>query len=142
MLLLLRGGWWPIRRSRGAPDRLPHTGMGYVGGVTSGARLLTVFAVLAGVFLMHGLPAQDCSGAAMPSMTAVAHTGMDMGSGHGGVCVFTTPSRDHAPVLALVLLFVALLLTVVWRPLLVGGPSRRGPPSGPELLTMVCVSRT
>jgi hypothetical protein len=116
--------------------------VGYVGTVTHGARLLTVFAVLAGVFLMHGLPAQDCSGAAMPSMTAVAHTGMDMDSGHGGVCVFTTPSRDHAPLLALVLLFVAVLLTVVWRPLLVGGPSRRGPPSGAELLTLVCVSRT
>jgi len=117
--------------------------MGYVGPVTPGARLLTVFAVLAGVFLMHGLPAQDCSGAAaMPSMTAVAHTGMDMGSGHGGVCLFTTPSRDHAPVLPLALLFVAVPLTVVWRPRLVGGPSRRGPPSGAELLTMVCVSRT
>ncbi|EWM12543.1 hypothetical protein KUTG_02847 [Kutzneria sp. 744] len=111
-------------------------------GVTPGARLLTVFAVLAGVFLMHGLPAQDCS-AAMPAMGAVAHTGMDMGSGHGGVCVFTTPSRDHLPILALVLLFVAVLLTVLWRPLLVAGPSRRGPPLfGARLLTVVCVSRT
>ncbi|MBB5890270.1 hypothetical protein [Kutzneria kofuensis] len=111
--------------------------------MTSGARLLTVLAVLAGVFLMHGLPAQDCSGVAMPTMTAVAHPGMDMGSGHGGVCVFTTPSRDQAPLLALVLLVVAVLLTVLWRPLLVGGPSRRGPPlAGAQLLTMVCVSRT
>jgi len=112
-------------------------------GVTPGARLLTALAVLAGVFLMHGLPAQDCSGAAMPTMAATAHAGMDMGSGHGGVCVFTTPTRDHAPILALVLLFVAVVLTVLWRPLLVGGPSRRGPPVfGARLLTVVCVFRT
>ena len=117
--------------------------MGYVGLVTSGARLLTALAVLAGVFLMHGLPAQDCGGAAMSSMSAVAHTGADMDSGHGGLCVFTTPSHDQGPLLALALLFVAVVLTVVWRPLLVGGPSRRGPPrSGAELLTVVCVSRT
>jgi hypothetical protein len=113
--------------------------------VRTGARLLTLFAVLVGVFAMHGLTTQDCSGVAMPSMAAVAHAdpGMDMGSGHGGVCVFTAPTRDQAPVLALVLLLVAVLLTALWRPRLVGGPSRRGPPLfGARLLTLMCVART
>ncbi|MFI9388267.1 hypothetical protein [Kutzneria sp. NPDC052558] len=109
------------------------------------ARLLTLFAVLVGVFAMHGLAPQDCSGMSMPSMSAMAHAdaGMDMGSGHGGMCVFTAPSRDHFPVLALVLLAVAVLVTTLWRPVSTSGPSRRGPPlSGARLLTVVGVSRT
>ncbi|QUQ67562.1 hypothetical protein [Kutzneria sp. CA-103260] len=107
------------------------------------ARLLTLVAVLVGVFAMHGLATRDCSGVAMSSMAAHAAPGMDMGSGHGGVCVFTAPSRDQAPVLALVLLAVAVLLTALWRPMLVPGPRRRGPPLfGAGLLTMVCVART
>lgn len=93
---------------------------------------------------MHGLPARDCSGAAMPSMAHIhADAGMDMGSGHGGVCEFTAPSRDQAPMPALLLLAVAVLLTTLWRPRMAAGPSRRGPPlSGVQLLTVVCVSRT
>ena len=116
--------------------------------MTTGARLLTLFAVVVGIFLMHGLPAQSCAAGSGDMSTIitvdhVAHLDPAMSPGHGGVCVFTTPSRDHAPVLALVLLVAAALLTVLWRPLLVGGPGRRGPPVfGAELLTVVCVSRT
>ena len=157
------------RQRRIAPEEAVHWGLGrcpstrcrviptpgiavYGGGVTTGARLLTLFAVLVGIFLMHGLPAQSCAAGSgdMSTVITVDHAphlgpamGPAMGPGHGGVCVFTMPSRDHAPVLALVLLLVAVLLTVLWRPLLVGGPGRRGPPvSGVQLLTVVCVSRT
>jgi hypothetical protein len=144
----LCGGGQPIRRSRGVPGRLLHTTMGYGGPVTRSARLVTVFAVLAGIFLMHGLPAQSCAAgsgdmATMAVADHASHTEPAMSPGHGSPCVFTMPSRDHAPVLALVLLTVAALVTALWRPRLVGGPSRRGPPlSGPQLLTLVCVSRT
>jgi hypothetical protein len=116
--------------------------------VTTSARLLTLFALLAGIFLMHGLPAQSCAAGAgdMPAMVDVGH-GVQvepaMSPGHGSPCVFTAPSRDQVPVLALVLLVVGVLLTMLWRPLLVGGPSRRGPPlAGARLLNLVCVSRT
>jgi hypothetical protein len=121
---------------------------GIVAPVTTGARLATLFAVLAGIFLMHGLPAQSCAAGSgdMPTMVVVdhaLHAEPLMSPGHGSPCVFTMPFRDHAPLLALVLLVVATLLTVWWRPLLVGGPGRRGPPlAGPRLLTVVCVSRT
>ncbi len=92
---------------------------------------------------MHGLATQDCSGVPMPSMSAHVDPGMDMGSGHGGVCVFTAPSRDQVPVLALVFLAVALLVTTLWRPLSAPSAYRRGPPlSGARLLTLVCVART
>jgi hypothetical protein len=127
-----------------------------VANVRTPARLLTVFAVLAGLFLMHGLPGQSCAAGSGMSAPVVADHAMSSGimssgimsfgtmtSGHGSVCEFTAPSRDPIPVLALVLLAVAVLVTALWRPLLVGGPDRRGPPvSGAELLTLECVSRT
>ncbi|MFC0432468.1 hypothetical protein [Kutzneria buriramensis] len=109
--------------------------------MTTRARLLTLFAVLVGIFLMHGLPMQSCAGDSMAA--PMAHVAAGVSSSHGGVCEFTAPSRDTGPLLTLVLVAVALLVTVLWRPLLVGGPSRRGPPlSGARLLTVVCVSRT
>ncbi|MGH4007493.1 MAG: hypothetical protein ACRDTH_04885 [Pseudonocardiaceae bacterium] len=136
------------------------------------ARLLMVGAVLAGVFLMHDLPAQACpGGTGMPasSMTATpaltAHSGEptqvaaaahgEMAhalpaahattTGHGSVCVSTPPPRSHDGLLTLLLAAGALASPA--RLLHVdsqrGRASRRAPPpTESELLTTLCVSRT
>jgi hypothetical protein len=106
------------------------------------ARLLAVCAVLVGVFVMHGLPAQACpagtgmSGSAMMAAPMAAHGGESVlvaiparsgmthvvvgartdAAAHGGVCVFTLPPRGLAGLLALLLLAgvaVASLATLI-----------------------------
>ncbi len=136
------------------------------------ARLLSVCGVLAGVFLMHALPAQACAGGAMPgsAMTAapgpmrhVGHsaalgapagtgtlpslTTRGLESGHGNVCVSTSPPRGVNGLIALLLLAAAGAFVVTTRLPDQGGRPRRarhrGPPrAGSALLTTLCVSRT
>ncbi len=132
-------------------------------------RVLTLFAVLVGLFLMHGLPAQACSGGTGMSATVMtqtapggpdgqalvgtAHALTTVGSaalpaapGHGAVCLFVSPPRGIDALLALLLLAAAVALVRIVRPPLgaVGGRRRhRAPPrAGMELLTRLCVSRT
>jgi hypothetical protein len=130
------------------------------------ARLLTLGAVLAGLFAMHGLAAQACpggTGMSAPVMTApaTAHPGgitpmrgpkaaalpsadADM-PGHGTVCVFTPAPRGISALLALLLLAATVpLVSPAWPVVGVRSPiSHRAPPhGGAELLTTLCVSRT
>jgi hypothetical protein len=129
------------------------------------ARLLILCAVLTGVFVMHGLPAQACTaGTGMPAtaMTAMAGQGEETVAAvlghkdqaaaqhadpaHGAPCVFTPAPRGIDILTALSLLAaaaVALVSPVFPKP---GGDrwprSRRPPPgTGAELLTTLCVSR-
>jgi hypothetical protein len=132
------------------------------------ARLLTLCAVLFGLFLMHGSPAgaaDGCHGAmsasagvhgghtaaAMPPAAPVdsVHPGgqqaADSSGQHGQMCV-STPARDRAPLQAGGLLAVAAVLAVVFlavRPLAPGRSGRRGPPppGGRSLLLQVCIAR-
>ena len=123
---------------------------------TAIARLATVCAVLVGLFLMHGLPAQACpAGAAMPvtAMNAASHTehprahdAPAASAEHGSSCVFTPAPRGIDSLLALLLLAATAALLERLRPAFGGGRhpgSRRAPPrAGAELLTALCVSRT
>lgn len=133
------------------------------------ARLVAVCAVLAGLFFMHGLPAQHCSGGvegSAPMMTypaTVAAAVVDPGkaasdmapsanrsltqSASGAVCVSTPPPPGWAGLLALLLGIGALGLAIVLRSLETvtrpGNQRLRAPPlAGPALLMNLCVSRT
>lgn len=131
------------------------------------ARLLTVCSVLTGLFLMHGLPEQSCSGGAgmpavmtaasmighggQPALTAAPEHGdravvLPAGPGHGTVCVFTPAPRGIDTLLALLLLAAIVALAWPVRPALGGHRyprRRRAPPrAGAGLLTALCVSRT
>ena len=129
------------------------------------ARLLTVCAVLPGLFLMHGLPAQACpAGTAMPAaaMSATGHAehpalAVHARSGqaiavpapavHGTPCVFTPASRGIDVLMALLLLLAAAVASVLPPRVALGGircpRSHRAPPrAGAQLLTTLCVSRT
>ena len=130
------------------------------------ARLLTVCAVLTGLFLMHGLPAQGCAaGIGMPAtaMPAAATTGHSehpapaalahddqavaapAAAEHGIPCVFTPAPRGLGGLSALLLAATVALVSFA-RPTFGGdrySRSRRAPPrTGSELLTTLCVSRT
>ena len=112
------------------------------------ARLLTLCAVLVGVFLMHGLPAQSCAGGSMPvTMTVMAPVHVapltEMGPGHDDLCVFTMPSHGSDGLLALLLIAVVAWFAPLWPSSRVFRHRRRGPPlAGVRLLSQVCVSRT
>jgi len=140
------------------------------GTVSAGAiaRLLTVCALVGGLFLMHGLPAQACaggSGMATTAMTGMATGGpggqailsgapvhgdhaaaRPAGPGHGAPCVFTPAPRGLDALLALLLLATTAALAASARPARGAGPASRGrrapPRAGPELLATLCVSRT
>jgi len=129
------------------------------------ARVLTAGALLAGLFLMHGLVSGEvtgCSGgiramatsvmAPASAMTdAVAHAdGTPVASvprtgGHGEVCVSTPARLGLVGLLALASIGLAVLISAAWPR--VGEVRRecagRGPPrAGPALLVKLCVSRT
>jgi hypothetical protein len=130
------------------------------------ARLLTVCAVLAGLFFMHGLPAQACSGGTggMSAMTATSTAGHQDGitlgagsahremvatvtaaAGHGTACVFTPAPRGLDALLALLLFAATVALASAQRLPNFGGhriSHRAPPPIGATLLTALCVSRT
>lgn len=133
------------------------------------ARLLTVCAVLIGLLLMHGLPAQACAdgtggmaATAMTGMPASGHSdgtilaagsvhGKMVGSPaaageHGTVCVFTPAPRGIDALLALLLAAIVALVSSPRWPNLGGSHSpishRAPPPTGADLLTALCVSRT
>ena len=125
------------------------------------ARLLTVCAVLAGLFFMHGLPAQACSGGTgdMSAMTTTSTAGHQDGvtpaAGvahremvtaaveHGTACVFTPAPRGLDALLALLLLAATVGLASAQRLPNSGGHRHRAPPlTGATLLTTLCVSRT
>ena len=154
--------------------------MGKVHGCTTGdgmrstasaraiARLLTVCALLAGLFFMHGLPAQACSGGTgdMSAMTTASTVGHQDGitlaagsahretvatvtaaAGHGTACVFIPAPRGLDVLLALLLLAATVALTSARRLPSLGRPRHRishraPPPAGATLLTALCVSRT
>ncbi|MET8411335.1 hypothetical protein ABZV34_25065 [Streptomyces sp. NPDC005195] len=133
------------------------------------ARLLTLCAVLFGLFLMHGAPAtaaEGCHGAmsapagmhnsedphATQSTTAppTTHPGLRQASGSaamdGTTCV-STPARDTTPLTAPGLLAVVAVLTslvLAGRILIPGRTGRRGPPppGGRSLLLQMCIART
>lgn len=134
-------------------------------------RLVAVCAVLAGLFFMHGLPAQGCSGgvegfaSSMTSMTQPATLAAAEGPGKaasdvtasasrslthsasGAVCVSTLPPPGWAGLLALLLGICAIgLVSVLRSPETVTRPRNqrlRAPPlGGPALLMNLCVSRT
>lgn len=136
------------------------------------ARLLSVCAVLCGLFLMHGAPAtaaEGCHGA----MSAVAHAPMTGGhdaagmlsappAAHGsapamraaglpgmsGTLCVSTPAHERSPLPAPGPSAVAgAAVLVLWGQARLraaaGGTGRRGPPpGGRELLLQVCVART
>ena len=126
-----------------------------------GARLLSLCAILLGLFLMHGSPAaavDGCHGRAAsdghpsaPASTESARTqpgtlrAADDMSGHGTLCVATpAEQRIPLPVAPLTVLFALAALAAwavhrAWRP---GGTGRRGPPGGRGLLLQVCIART
>jgi hypothetical protein len=124
------------------------------------ARLLAACAVLVGLFLMHGLPAQSCAAGSGMATTAhpleaapvpaMAHppaagTAMPGSAGHGTACVALPAPRGVDVLLALLLLAVATALLPAVRA--VGDAARhpsgrRAPPGGAALLTRLCVSRT
>lgn len=133
------------------------------------ARLLTLCAVLAGLFFMHGLPAQACAGGTggMPATVTTAsppvshldsialaagpvHRDMVASLGavveHGTPCDFAPAPRGIDVLLLLLLLAATVALA---SPRLPGGGGRRNPIShrapprtAGELLTALCVSRT
>lgn len=129
------------------------------------ARLLTVCALVGGLFLMHGLPAQACAGG--NGMATTAMTGMATGGpaghatlggapvhgdhatvrhaapGHGTPCVVTPAPRGLDALLALLLLAATAALAASARPARSASRGRRAPPrAGPGLLATLCVSRT
>ncbi|OXY91695.1 hypothetical protein [Streptomyces diastatochromogenes] len=133
------------------------------------ARLLSLCAILLGLFLMHGSPAaavDGCHGRAgsthalhdshdsHASATASAESAptqpgtlraTDDMAAHGTLCVATpAEQRIPLPVAPLTALFALAALAAwavhrAWRP---GGTGRRGPPGGRGLLLQVCIART
>lgn len=126
----------------------------------AGARLLIVCAVLLGLFLMHGLPAQACAASTdMPTTATVATTSQaeqaaSLSHGeqaaaphavHGATCIFTPAPRGSDFVTVLSLVAVAIALMSLAGSGLGGrypGAHRAPPRTGPQLLTALCVSRT
>ncbi|MFD9124817.1 hypothetical protein [Kitasatospora sp. NPDC059571] len=136
---------------------------------TASGRLLTVCALLLGLFLMHGAPAAagGCHAVMTRTTAATSPAGMHDGPAHaagpaapgpsaqreghdgaaGGQCV-STPAQTRAALAPPPLLAVLPLLALVTRSLLrlpAGSVlrRRRGPPTpGRVLLTQVCISRT
>ncbi|MFI6686425.1 hypothetical protein [Streptomyces sp. NPDC050485] len=135
------------------------------------ARLLTLCAVLLGLFLMHGSPASAAGGchgassatASMPyvhgstAMTPMARAASPHPSGgvqaravdgsamHDGTLCVSTPARDRLPLPAPALAVPAALTALVWaaRPSSPARTGRRGPPTGGRgLLLQVCIART
>ncbi|MCU7820650.1 hypothetical protein [Kitasatospora sp. DSM 101779] len=134
------------------------------------ARLLVVWAVLVGLFLMHGAPvaAGGCHddmtrAVAAPGMAAPPHAHTAVGAAdddrvpsaapsearaHGGAACLSTPAHGRitlaAPSLLAVLSLALLASTCALRhPTGSAGLRRRGPPAaGRPLLHQVCVSRT
>ncbi|TCO54871.1 DUF6153 family protein [Actinocrispum wychmicini] len=119
------------------------------------ARLLTVTAVLAGLFAMHGLPAQACPGGAGAVMSeamsadATSHhatpTSGDAAapamSGHGSVCAATLTPRGSDTSSGVTPVLVTS--TPPTRTVHPRRPRDRGPPlAKADLLTTLCVSRT
>lgn len=129
------------------------------------ARLLAVCAVLAGLFLMHGLASQGCpSGAGMATAT-MTHADHPMGfspapadryqtaamspmhamaAGNGELCNSTPPPQ---PSTLLTLLMALAALTTAAAALgcsrwTIQVRRRPPPPTGSVLLTTLCVSRT
>ncbi|WP_330279002.1 hypothetical protein OHO83_08245 [Streptomyces sp. NBC_00569] len=131
------------------------------------ARLLTVCAVLFGLFLMHGSPAsaaEGCHGSMpAPAPVSVGHDGSSMTMAHapathhpgpavqaavmsGALCV-AIPVHERIPVAAPGLLAVAAVtIAGAWTPAwlrALGGSGLRGPPTGGrDLLLQVCIART
>lgn len=135
------------------------------------ARLPAVFAVLLGLFLMHGAPAtaaEGCHGAltataaspmagghdaaVMTTTMPAAHSpgpvvrAADAAGMHGELCV-STPAHERVHLPAPGLLAVAgagvLVLWALIRRAAADGTGRRGPPaSGRGLLLQVCIART
>ncbi|WP_329567767.1 hypothetical protein [Streptomyces sp. NBC_01361] len=133
------------------------------------ARLLALCAVLLGLFLMHGSPAnaaEGCHGtmsapaalsaehagtamASTPSsgMTHAAAQQMSAMSAMGGAMCVSTPARDFTtlPVAGLMAVIAVLaVVPIVGRPVALGRTGRRGPPTpgGRSLLLQVCIART
>lgn len=133
------------------------------------ARLMTLCAVLLGLFLMHGAPATAAEGchSAMSHVAPIddSHGRAEMSpaaeaAGHGatleaspmpgtggGSCV-STPAHERislpAPSLLAVAVFVALMAGLSARLRTAeDGTGRRGPPDGGrDLLNRVCIART
>lgn len=135
------------------------------------ARVVAVCAVLAGLFLMHGLATQECHGgteASMSSMSAVTgdmvtpvaamvhqplnrsaiHSGATGGAtavASSGLCVSTPPTSALAGLLALLLALGGLVLaSAVPRPNRATRLENHGRPpplAGSALLTNLCVCR-
>ncbi|MGW6151707.1 hypothetical protein ACWFRM_01025 [Streptomyces sp. NPDC055144] len=133
------------------------------------ARLLALCAVLLGLFLMHGAPAnaaEGCHGAiSAPAALSTEHAGTAMASTPssvmthaaaqqasamsvmGGAMCLSTPARDFTTLQVVGLMAVVAVLAVlpvVGRPVALGRTGRRGPPTpgGRSLLLQVCVART
>ncbi|RFC78437.1 hypothetical protein DXZ75_05370 [Streptomyces sp. AcE210] len=131
------------------------------------ARLLALCAVLLGLFLMHGSPANAAEGChgpmSAPAALSAEHAGTAMastsssGTTHaaaqqastmsamgGAICV-STPARDFVPVAGLMAVVAVLaVVPAVERPVALGRTGRRGPPTpgGRSLLLQVCIART
>ncbi|MFG2123464.1 hypothetical protein [Streptomyces sp. NPDC048710] len=129
-------------------------------------RLLTLCAILLGLFLMHGSPAaavDGCHGRTGPAV--VMHDGHESATApaepartlpdtlratddmapHGTLCVATpAEQRIPLPMAPLTGLFAlsALAAWAVHRARRPGGTGRRGPPGGRGLLLQVCIART
>ncbi|MGH3684251.1 MAG: hypothetical protein ACRDRU_12155 [Pseudonocardiaceae bacterium] len=140
--------------------------------VRATARLVAVCAVLAGLFLMHGLPMQGCHGGAgmlaLPMVhPAAAPAELDMAAGamaasvshspaydvsevgsdageSGALCVSTPPPPGWAGLLALLLgVSVVGLLRPPGRVTSPSNQRLRAPPiAGSALLRTLCLSRT
>lgn len=155
------------RESRSPCPAMPVTGAmdGVTPSVRVAARVLTAGALLAGLFLMHGLAVGEvtgCSGGTRAMATsvmppapapadAVAHADgapvatVPHTAGHGEVCVSTPARLRLAGLLALASIAVVVLTSPAWPGL---GEVRRRcagrgtPRAGPALLVKLCVSRT
>ncbi|MFE9868930.1 hypothetical protein ACFYPZ_41020 [Streptomyces sp. NPDC005506] len=133
------------------------------------ARLLALCAVLLGLFLMHGAPANAAEGChgpmSAPAALSAEHAGTAMastpssGMTHaaaqqastmstmGGAMCVSTPPRDFTTLPGIGLMAVVAVLAVlavVGRPMALGHTGRRGPPTpgGRSLLLHVCIART
>ncbi|MBA8928592.1 hypothetical protein BC739_005809 [Kutzneria viridogrisea] len=115
-------------------------------------RTITVFAVLVGVFAMHGLPmavGTGCHGGSTAmsatAMSGHADSGPVAAPAHhrGELCVFVQPdAADSSALLALAVLALTAFALVLglWS---TDRPSRGPPlPSGAQLLLRLSVSRT
>ncbi|MFE4253364.1 hypothetical protein ACFRU3_28390 [Streptomyces sp. NPDC056910] len=133
------------------------------------ARLLALCAVLVGLLLMHGAPAnaaEGCHGAmSAPAALPAKHAGTAMAStsssvmthaaaqqasamsAMGGTMCVSTPARDATTLPEASLMAVVAVLAVfpvLGRPVALGRTGRRGPPTpgGRNLLLQVCIART